>query len=242
MSAQSEELTEFERRSRMMLEESVSRIDGRVRSRLNQARHAAVEAATARRRPLVLASVHFGSGLRALRRRAALMVAMVLWHGGGRPTVVESRFLRPRTGDLLADTDADWSRGGWCRMFRLLLRVGCGTDADGGERRRDGYLMSSRHSCWVLAVALLTAGAGIGWADDLATSRRLRVNDEDLLEFLGSVDSCTDSVQPDDGSWIDYLSQTDINRAAKPGNPTVIAAKPPGPAPKPNTPGAKQDE
>jgi hypothetical protein len=52
MSAQGEQLTDFERRSRQVLEESVLRIDGRVRSRLNQARQAAVEAASTRRRPL----------------------------------------------------------------------------------------------------------------------------------------------------------------------------------------------
>ena len=39
-----EQLTDFERLSRQALEESVLRIDGRVRSRLNQARQAAVEA------------------------------------------------------------------------------------------------------------------------------------------------------------------------------------------------------
>ena len=104
MSAQSEELTEFERRSRMMLEESVSRIDGRVRSRLNQARHAAVEAATARRRPLF--SRLFTLVPTAGAAAAALMVAMVLWHGGGRPAVVEIP-PTPQTQDLdlLADSD-----------------------------------------------------------------------------------------------------------------------------------------
>jgi len=101
--------------------------------------------------------------------------------------------------------------------------------------------MLNRHSRWVLAFALLTAGSAVGWADD-TRKPAAPANDDDLLEFLGSVDPASDAVQPDDGSWIDYLSQTDINRVAKPGNPTVVAAKPPGPAPKPTTPGAKQDE
>jgi hypothetical protein len=103
MSGQSEELTEFEQRSRMMLEESVLRIDGRVRSRLNQARHAALEAATARRRPLF--SRLFTLVPTAGAAAAALMVAMVLWHGGPRQ-------IEPPTGaepaqdlDLLADSD-----------------------------------------------------------------------------------------------------------------------------------------
>jgi hypothetical protein len=39
------QISEVERRMRQVLEESVSRTDARVRSRLNQARHAALEAA-----------------------------------------------------------------------------------------------------------------------------------------------------------------------------------------------------
>jgi hypothetical protein len=101
--------------------------------------------------------------------------------------------------------------------------------------------MLNRHSRWVLALALLTAGSAVGWADD-TRKPAAPASDDDLLEFLGSVDPASDAVQPDDGSWIDYLSQTDINRVAKPANPTVAAAKPPGPAPKPGTPGAKQNE
>ena len=42
MSDSDEELSGFEKRTRAVLEESVMRIDGRIRSRLNQARHAAV--------------------------------------------------------------------------------------------------------------------------------------------------------------------------------------------------------
>jgi hypothetical protein len=103
MSAQSEELTEFERRSRMMLEESVMRIDGRVRSRLNQARHAAVEAATARRRPFF--SRLFTLVPTAGAAAAALMVAMVLWHGGGRQIEQPVGPVAPQDLDLLADTD-----------------------------------------------------------------------------------------------------------------------------------------
>jgi anti-sigma-K factor RskA len=42
VSVNDEELDEFEKRARALLEESVTRIDGRIRSRLNQARHAAL--------------------------------------------------------------------------------------------------------------------------------------------------------------------------------------------------------
>jgi len=78
MSAQGEQLTDFERRSRLVLEESVLRIDGRVRSRLNQARHAAVEAASARHRPMFWR--FFTLVPTAGAAAAALLLATVLWH------------------------------------------------------------------------------------------------------------------------------------------------------------------
>jgi hypothetical protein len=49
--------------------------------------------------------------------------------------------------------------------------------------------------------------------------------DAELLEFLGSVDSGADSqATADDGSWIDYLSQTDIGKVAKPTDPKKDAS------------------
>jgi hypothetical protein len=95
----------------------------------------------------------------------------------------------------------------------------------------------------MLAFAVLTAGSGLALADDTRKPADPAL-DEDLLEFLGSVDPASDTVQPDDGTWIEYLSQTDIGKVAKPGNPTVAAARPttPPPPPKQSTPGAKQDE
>ena len=41
--------------------------------------------------------------------------------------------------------------------------------------------------------------------------------DEELLEFLGSVG------EEADGEWIDYLSKTDISKAAKAKNPAPAA-------------------
>jgi hypothetical protein len=66
--------------------------------------------------------------------------------------------------------------------------------------------------------------------------------DAELLEFLGSVDSGADSqATADDGSWIDYLSQTDIGKVVKatdpkeaPGKQTATEAQPP--------PGDKKDD
>lgn len=98
--------------------------------------------------------------------------------------------------------------------------------------------MSIRRSRLVLAFAVLAAGSGVVLADDPHKPVTPPLDDE-LLEFLGSVDPSSDTVQPDDGSWIEYLSQTDIGKVAKPGNPTVIAAKPAAPAPKPSTPGGE---
>jgi len=91
MSGQGEQLTDFERLSRQALEESVVRVDGRVRSRLNQARQAAVEAASARRRPLF--SRFFTLVPTAGAAAAAVLVTMVLWHRGPQielPVVPES--------------------------------------------------------------------------------------------------------------------------------------------------------
>jgi len=134
MSAQGEQLTEFERRTREMLEESVSRIDGRVRSRLNQARHAAVEAATARRRPLF--SRLFTLVPTAGAAAAALMVAMVLWHGGGRS--VEPPAATPTQDlDLLADSEGldlvEDGGDGSGSFYEWAAEQQTQTEANGGE-------------------------------------------------------------------------------------------------------------
>jgi hypothetical protein len=103
--------------------------------------------------------------------------------------------------------------------------------------------MWKRHSRLVLALTVLAAGSSAGFADDTRKPTSSPPPDDELLEFLGSVDPAPDTVHPDDGSWDEYLSQTDIGKVAKTGNPTVVAAKPPTPPPKPSsTPGAKQDE
>jgi anti-sigma-K factor RskA len=109
MSAQGEQLTDFERRARVALEESVLRIDGRVRSRLNQARQAAVEATVSRRRPLF--SRFFTLVPTASAAAAALLVAVFLVHPGSQ---TESPPVASLVGDggggavdleLLSDSD-----------------------------------------------------------------------------------------------------------------------------------------
>ena len=104
-----EQLTDFERLSRQALEESVLRIDGRVRSRLNQARQAAVEVASARRRPLF--SRFFTLVPTAGAAAAAVLVAMVLWHRGPQlellPVSPLAESVHPAEDlDLLADGEA----------------------------------------------------------------------------------------------------------------------------------------
>jgi hypothetical protein len=66
--------------------------------------------------------------------------------------------------------------------------------------------------------------------------------DADLLEFLGSVDSGADSqAAADDGSWIEYLAQTDIGKVAKTADPSA-AQKPAASGTQPPASGDKKDE
>jgi anti-sigma-K factor RskA len=114
MSAVNEPLTEFERNARVVLEQSLARVDARTRSRLNQARHAALEAAGARRRAwwrsLTLVPT---AGAAA----AALLVAVLLWHRqpGGEPAVLEAQHVDDM--ELLADAEALELLDGWDGPF-----------------------------------------------------------------------------------------------------------------------------
>jgi hypothetical protein len=102
-----EQLTDFERLSRQALEESVLRIDGRIRSRLNLARQAAVEVASARRPPLF--SRFFTLVPTAGAAAAAVLVAMVFWQRGPQvdfPLASESPPHTVEDLDLLADGEA----------------------------------------------------------------------------------------------------------------------------------------
>jgi len=105
MSPLSEPLTEFERNARIVLERSVSRIDARTRSRLNQARQAAL-AAAARRRPPWWS--RFALMPAAGAAAAALLVAVVLWQrepAGEFPVLEGSHTSVVEDMDLLADND-----------------------------------------------------------------------------------------------------------------------------------------
>jgi len=110
MSPDSERLTEFEQRSRVVLEESVLRIDGRIRSRLNQARQAAVADA---RRPTFWR--FFTLVPTAGAAAAALLMTLVLWHRQPQMElpVVEGAHSTVEDLDLLADSEGlDLLEGG----------------------------------------------------------------------------------------------------------------------------------
>jgi hypothetical protein len=67
--------------------------------------------------------------------------------------------------------------------------------------------------------------------------------DAELLEFLGSVDSGADSqATADDGSWIDYLSQTDIGKVAKTTDPQGASGKQTATPAQPPASGDKKDD
>ena len=83
-------------------------------------------------------------------------------------------------------------------------------------------MSSSLRVCSALALVAVALGSGAALADPPKKAPEPQP-DAELLEFLGTVDSTADAnSQPDDGSWIEYLAQTDIDKAAQ-------KAKPPGP-------------
>lgn len=96
--------SEFEKRTRELLADSVQRVDGRIRSRLNQARHAAIEEAS--KRPSVWRRFSLMPAAGAVA--AAVLVAFVLWphsHRGDSGTEGSGR-AGVEDLDLLADSDA----------------------------------------------------------------------------------------------------------------------------------------
>jgi anti-sigma-K factor RskA len=103
MSPSNEPLTTFERNARTILEESVQRIDARTRSRLNQARHAALEAAQHRRTRWRSFTLMPAAGVAAV----AVLVAVTLWHRnpGGELPLLEGQHSAMEDIDMLADSE-----------------------------------------------------------------------------------------------------------------------------------------
>jgi hypothetical protein len=101
MSTNEEPMSAFERRAREVLLESVTRIDARTRSRLNQARHAALERARPRRGGTWLKlGLMPATGAVAV----AVLVALVMIRQAPRPQV-EGAQPNVEVLDLLADED-----------------------------------------------------------------------------------------------------------------------------------------
>lgn len=89
------------------------------------------------------------------------------------------------------------------------------------------------------------AALSLLWATAVAENPKQAdpATDAELLEFLGSVDSGADSqAAADDGSWIDYLSQTDIGKLVKTTDPKDASAKQTATEAKPPASGDKKDD
>jgi cytochrome c-type biogenesis protein CcmH/NrfG len=116
MSRADESVTELERNARIVLEESVRRIDARTRSRLNQARHAALAAGGRRRAWWSSFTLMPAAGAIA----AALLVAVVLWHrepAGTQPLALDGQHPAVEDMELLTDNDSIDLIEGWDGSF-----------------------------------------------------------------------------------------------------------------------------
>jgi hypothetical protein len=113
MSTVDENLSRFERNARTVLEHSVARIDGRTRSRLNQARQAALEAA-ATRRPAWWRGLTLMPAAGAVAAAVLVSVMLLRGHPGAVPPVTaEAQHSEVEDLDLLADKDGlDLMEGG----------------------------------------------------------------------------------------------------------------------------------
>ncbi len=126
-------LTQFERNARVVLEESMRRIDARTRSRLNQARHAALAAAGGRR--------HGRWGSFSLMPAAgavaaALLIAVVLWHrepAGAPPLALDGQHPAIEDMELLTDKDSIDLMEGWDGSFYewAAAQSDAGAESDG---------------------------------------------------------------------------------------------------------------
>jgi hypothetical protein len=96
-------------------------------------------------------------------------------------------------------------------------------------------------------IRLLLALAALALLCDIAAAEDPKqadpATDADLLEFLGSVDSGADSqAAADDGSWIEYLAQTDIGKVAKTADPNGAKGKQSTSGTQPPATGDKKDD
>jgi hypothetical protein len=114
-----------------------------------------------------------------------------------------------------------------------------GGATDGFER--DELLMPKWRVRLLVTLAVLAPALGTALADSPKKTPD-PATDAELLEFLGSVDSGADSQAADDGSWIDYLAQTDIGKVAKTTDPNGAPRPKPVAGSQPPAPGDKNDQ
>jgi hypothetical protein len=81
-----------------------------------------------------------------------------------------------------------------------------------------------------VVTAALVAWSSVGRAGDPA-KQSADPPDEGLLEFLGGPGPSADSTQPDDDSWLAYLSQIDIGKGTKASQAPQARRVPPQPKP-----------
>ena len=91
----------FEKRTREVLDESASRLDGRTLSKLTQARHAALEQLQRPARPRWWAFAPAGAAA------AVAVLAVMMWTGGPGSTVTEPATALNDDLELLSDADAE---------------------------------------------------------------------------------------------------------------------------------------
>ena len=116
MSPLDEPLSDFERNARRVLEESVTRLDARTRSRLNRARQAALAAAARPRRSWWRSYTLMPTAGAAA---AALLLTVALWHRepGVETPMLETHAAIEEDVDLLADSEALELLDGWDGPF-----------------------------------------------------------------------------------------------------------------------------
>ena len=139
----SEPSNNFESRARVLLEESATRLDGRTLSRLNQARHAALDAA---RGASVARGVDAPRGVSALSwfsrgwlpagaTAAVAVLALILWTNRPNVTLLAAADSSSALEDvdLLADNDAlDLAQDGDADFYEwAAAQTGNGDDAVG---------------------------------------------------------------------------------------------------------------
>ena len=121
--------TEFEQRTHRLLEDSVTRVDARVRSRLNQARHAALEEIAARRRSFWRSPLLMPAGGAVA---AAALVAILLTSYPGREHTLPGEQSAYEDIELLADNEGldlieGWDEGSFYEWAAAQSEDGDGT-------------------------------------------------------------------------------------------------------------------